>query len=403
MRRRSRRLEWLGPDLGRLLGAAALWGFAFSSFYLLPKFLIHELGAGPDDIGFVVGILGLATVACTPLTGRWIDRAPCRHAFVAGALVMGASALGFLAVGSVGALLGVLRVLQGASYALVVTAVGTLVSELVPAARLGQALGLSGASMLVMNAVAPALVEPLAAAAGWQPVFVLAAATALASAALATRVAEPARPARDRSLPAGLLAVLRRPLGCHYAIVIALAGAGFGAVMTFEPPYVLALGADNVRPFFVAYAAAAIGVRLTIGHLPDRLGRRRAALGSLAAYGAAILALAGMRPETAPLLGAVFGAAHGLFFPALNALVVAAVPRAERGRIVAIFTGAFSLGLWAGASLLGLVAARAGYPAVFVLAAGGVACAIAVLAASPALKAAAAAPAERRALLSPRP
>ena len=37
----------LTPDLCRCLAAASAWGFAFSSFYLLPKFLTQELGAGP--------------------------------------------------------------------------------------------------------------------------------------------------------------------------------------------------------------------------------------------------------------------------------------------------------------------------------------------------------------------
>jgi len=38
---------------------------------------------------------------------------------------------------------------------------------------------------------------------------------------------------------------------------------------------------------------------------------------------------------------------------------LSAVRREERGRIMAVFTGAFSLGTWAGATLLGLVAERA--------------------------------------------
>jgi MFS family permease len=368
------------------LAAAALWGFAFSSFYLLPKFLTRELAAGPDEVGFVVGVFGLATVAFTPFAGRCIDRFPRRYALVAGSVLMGLSALGFLAVHSVGALIGGLRVVQGVSYALVVTAVGTMVADLVPAARLSQALGMSGASMLIMNAIAPAIAEPLAVAAGWPATFLAAAAAALASASLAGGIGEPARPVRADGERDGLLAVLERPVARHYAIVTALAGSAFGAVMTFEPPYVLELGAERVGSFFVAYAAGAILVRLLFGHTPDRFGRHRVAVGALLLYALVVLAIAAMRPSNAPILGAVFGIAHGLFFPALNALAVTAVPVSERGRVMAIFTGSFSLGLWAGATVLGVVAARAGYPATFVAASLGAGTALIVLVRSHALR-----------------
>lgn len=381
--------RWLTPALVRLLGAAAAWGFALSSFYLLPKFLMQTLAAGPAEIGLVVGVFGIATVAFTPLAGSCVDRFPRRYAIVAGAALMGLSALGFLAVDAVGRTLLVLRVVQGASYALVVTAVGTLVADVAPHQHLGQALGLSGSSMLVMNALAPAIAEPLAAVAGWRAVFVLAAGAAVVAAVLAAGVDEAAAsPRATGGARGGLLALLCRRLALHYAIVIALAGAAFGAVFTFHQPYALALGRTQVGGFFVAYAVAAIAVRVGFGHVPDRVGLYRVALGSLVVYAAVVLAMAGMRPWALEPLGALFGLAHGAFYPAVNAIAVTAVRPHERGRMMAIFTGSFSLGVWIGTTLLGVVAARAGYAAVFVVAALGTLGAIAVLASSRQLRAA---------------
>ena len=37
--------HWFTADLARVLGAASVWGFAFSTFYLLPKYLAQVLGA----------------------------------------------------------------------------------------------------------------------------------------------------------------------------------------------------------------------------------------------------------------------------------------------------------------------------------------------------------------------
>ncbi|MCC6849996.1 MAG: MFS transporter [Deltaproteobacteria bacterium] len=379
--------DWFTADLARVLGAASVWGSAFSTFYLLPKFLAQELGAGPSEIGLAVGIFPIATVAATPFAGWVVDRFPRRYAMVAGAAVMALAAAGFLGVRRLGPFLDALRALQGLSYALVVTAVGTLVADVVPRARLNQALGLSGASMLVMNAVAPAAAEPLAAAAGWPAVFAAASIAAATATVLAAGVREPAW-ARAAGARGGLRALLAQPVARHYGLVVALSGAAFGAVFTFEPAHALALGRTRVGGFFIAYACAAIAVRVGLGSLPARLGSYRVARTALALYALVVLALAGVGAGGLEPLGALFGLAHGLFYPAINAIAVAAVRRHERGRMIAVFTGAFSAGLAGGSTLLGYVAVWGGYPAVFVVAACGAAVALVLLRVSPALSAA---------------
>lgn len=378
---------WLSADLVRVLGAASVWGFAFSTFYLLPKFLAQELHAGPSEIGVTVGVFSIATVVATPFAGWVVDRFPRRYAMVAGAVLMAVAAAGFLGVHALGLLLDGLRVVQGLSYALVVTAVGTLVADVVPRAKLNQALGLSGSSMLVMNAVAPAVAEPLAAAAGWPVVFALAAFAAAAAAVLAAGVREPSA-THAAVATGGMRALFAQRITRHYGIVIALSGAAFGAVFSFEPAVALALGRNRVGGFFVAYATAAIVVRVGFGGVPARLGSYRVARGALALYALVVLGLAFAGPYALEPLGALFGIAHGLFYPAINAIAVTAVRAHERGRMVAVFTGAFAAGLAAGSTLLGHLAAVGGYAWVFVVAAAGVVAALAILCASPPLRAA---------------
>ncbi len=362
--------SWLTRDVLRVIAASSTWGFAFSSFYLLPKFLMTELDAGPAEIGTVMGMAGVATVLFTVLTATRIDRSPRRYAVACGSLCMSVAAFGFTAVHSIGWLIDVLRVLQGASYAFALTAVGTLIAELVPPDRLSQAFGLSGASMLVMNAIAPAVAEPIATAFGWRAVFLLAGFSAFASAMLALAIREPSArlpPTATTGDRDGLLAVLRRPLARHYAAITFVMGVTFGTVFTFESPYLLELGATRVRSFFIAYAIAAVLVRVVFGHVPDRHGRHRVAAISLAVYGTAVLGMAVARAGAFPALGALFGVAHGLLYPSLNAIAVTATPPHERARILAIFTGAFSLGLWIGPTALGFLADRFGYPPVFAI------------------------------------
>jgi MFS family permease len=373
-------------ELLHVLAAASSWSFAFSCFGLLPSYLVRELHASPSEIGLVTGVFGCASFALTPLSGAWIDRYRHRRTMAAGSAVAFVSALAFLFVDSVGPAMLVLRVAQALSHALVTTAVGIAVAEIAPPARLSQAFGLGGASILVMNALAPAVAEPLAEAAGWSAVFVLSAAVALLAVLLARRLAEP--PALE--LVAGestvsMLAVLRRPVAIHYSIVVVLIGLGAGIVFTFQQPYALALGRERVRGFLVAWAAAAIVVRLFLGHLPDRLGRQRVAVAALLTYAVGAAAMAAIPGALMEVMGAVFGLAHGLCYPALNAIAVGAVPRRERGRLMAIFTGAFNLGV-AGTALLGPVAELTGYPALFLAAAASMFASASLLATSKELR-----------------
>ena len=57
-----------------------------------------------------------------------------------------------------------------------------------------------------------------------------------------------------------------------------------------------------------------------------------------------------------------------MLFPSINAIALAGVAPQERGRVMAVFTGAFNLGFGA-TWLLGEMAGHTGYPAAFVVAA----------------------------------
>jgi MFS family permease len=366
-RRREPPFAWITPELARVLAAAASWGFAHSVYFLLPAYLDAKLGVGPSAIGLVMGSFGLATFALVPWAGRMIDKHPHRETIRAGALIMAVASIGFLFVDSVGPSMIALRVLQSLSHALVFTAVGVAVAEVAPVERLSQAVGLAGASMLVMNAVAPALIEPAVARFGWDFAFLAAFVAAIAGAGFASRIHTRPRP-NDDGGDLRLRGVAKRRVVIHYALVVLATGVICGTVFTFEQPFALALGRERVAGFYIAFALAAFGVRLTIGRLPDRVGRRRTGVAMLALYSTAAASLAVCRPQDLEAVGFVFGFAHGLLFPSINGIALMAVPDGERGRVMAIFIGVFSLGVsttW----VLGPVARDFGYEIVFLIAA----------------------------------
>jgi len=367
------------PAFIRLLTAGGAYGFSFSSFHLMPKYLAVEFGASPSQIGWAAGVFGISSVLTSVVVGSCIDRVSRRRMFAVSAFLLAATSIGFACMQTMGPFTYALRILQGIAFTMQMAAFSTLVAELAPAERLGEAVGLAGGSMLVMNAIAPAIDEPLARVVGWPAAYLLAAVAALLSALLVLETGSARRVLRGGGR-GSLLAVLGRRATRAYSAVTFLTSIAFATMFTFLQPAALAAGYRDVGSFFIAYASAACAVRLLAGWLPDRYGRRRVAVAALAPYALVVAYVAAAGPTSLLAIGAVFGLAHGVFFPALNALAIEHTLLPERGRLMTVFAGTFNLGAWGGAAALGPIVESAGYSTVFAIGAVAAVCALVVLA-----------------------
>jgi MFS family permease len=359
------------PAFRALLLAQSCFGVAFSTFMILPKFLAVNLGAGPSQVGWIMAVASLANVVAvrpvSALAGRWGGA----RTLAFGCLLMAAGALGFVAVDSVGPFAFFCRALQGLGWAFMFSSSGQVVLALAPPGRLSQAIALHGSSNLLTNAIGPALAEPGIALVGPGPVFAGAAAVAVVGAWRCTRIHVPAlRPAEERLpviVPAGARPADGGPprLPRFLMFLGVMVGIGSGTMFTFHQPFALGLGAARISDFLVAYTIGAVGIRIAFGRLIDRVGARRVAFASFLLYGVVIASMMAMRPGTLALHGAVFGLAHGLFWPSFLALLLQTSHPAIRHRSLAWVNAAYNAGVVSVAGL-GLVAERAGYGLVFV-------------------------------------
>ncbi len=338
----------------------------FASYFLLPLH-VRALGGNEALIGMVMGTAGLASFCFLPVVALTIDRLGRRVFLIAGAAGMTLASAGFLVFDALGPTMFALRTLQGVSFAAAFTATTTLAAEFAPPARRARALGLFGLSTLLTHAIAPALGEEIVRRGGFHALF----AAALCCTILAVACAIPLRDPNARQRREATAA--ERRLGLEHwllAVTMTLAGAGFGAVITFIPTYVTSEGLGRVGVFFAAYTSTAILTRLVGAGVSDRLGRRRVIVPALLVLGVAIAWLSTVRslPELFAA-GTLFGAAQGISYPTLHAFLVDIVSEAQLGRSQALFNGAFNLGVTTSAFTFGLVAEYAGYRGMFLLAA----------------------------------
>lgn len=358
----------LTAEFALLLAATAAFGLSFSTYFLLPKYLAVELLADARTIGGVNAIAMLASVIAMPIIGVQVDLRGRKVFGVLGGLVFAIASSGYLWVEQVGPLLWVLRAFQGAAFTLYYVAVSTMATELAPPERLGQTIGLFGAVMISTNALGPVLAEWGAAAFGWQSVFLATAVIALGSAALTACLHERRR-THEHHETGSMLEVLRRPGLPRVLVAAALVGCTMGASYTFYQPWALSLGFKQVSGYLVGFAVCAMVVRVGLGGLADRHGRLNVAITALCLYVFVPFSLIWVDVLGLVVTGALLGLAHGVFFPALNAVALDCAAPPDRGKAMATYHGAFNTGFAGGSYLLGFVAEAAGYPAVFVISA----------------------------------
>jgi predicted MFS family arabinose efflux permease len=365
------------PPFVRLLAMQAAYGFSFSMFFLLPKYLA-SVGEPPARIGFVMAGFGVACILTIPFLraiGQTLGR---RGTLIAANLLLATAAALFGLADRPGLLAVPLRASEGVTWTLMFSTAIALTAELAPPDRLAQAIGLAGGASLIMNALAPAVGEPLADHYGYRSVFFVAALAAVGAAVLARRlpltrtsqsspVVDPKQGAHVSVAESEHPASRSAPVAIY--LVFGAAGLAFSSLFAFLAPFALGHGVHAVRAFFVGYTSAAITVRVFGGRLSDRLGHRAVATSSLLLYGGAVASAGILAPYHLGLLGLAFGTAHGAAYPALMALLVQGTPPSRRPRVLGVANGAMSLGISAVAPA-GVLAARLGYPALFALVGG---------------------------------
>ncbi len=358
--------HWVTRDVVLVLIAQMVFGFGWSLYLLTPKFMATALHAGPELIGQAGAVGGAAGLLTAPFAARGLDRFGRKLFFRAGAALVVLLSLGFLQVRAMGPLVYVLQGCVSAAFVLAFNAAAALLADRAPPARIGQAIGWLGGANVLMNAVATMVAEPLATRYGWHVVFELGVLAGTLAFALSFALRAPPLP-RAPAAPEPRAPGRVHPHAELAAILVSttFVGAVFAAMFVFVQPYALSLGAREVRDFFLGFTASAVAGRVLLGGLGDRFGHRTVSIWMAVGYALSALLTMQLDPDRLLLYGLAFGAAHGLLYPTMNALVLEVVSAHRRGFGMTMYSAAFNVGT-AGSSLgWGWLAKHHGYGSVY--------------------------------------
>lgn len=335
---------------------------------LYPPLLRQRTGASPAMVGVFIGAYTALAVLTRPVVGRELAHRSRKLFMAAGGAITVAATAGYWAGESLIALMAI-RVLHGTAVACFYTGASTMVADLAPAERRGEALSLFSMFLYLGLAVGPAIGLALHRAAGFGAMFAVSIGFAIACGATAMAIREP----RVHSPEAR--EIERHPLIHRAALlpgaVLAFAAVGYAAGLNFTADFADEAGIAGAGWYFPALALSVIATRLFAGRLSDRFGRVRVAAPGLALFACAMALQASSR-SLAPLLAsaAMFGAGFGMFFPTMMAWTTDRVSARERGSAMATFTASFDVGFGGGSPILGAIHGAAGYPVMYVVAAG---------------------------------
>ncbi len=304
---------------------------------------IGSIGGDPADIGAIMGSFGLAGMVVTPAIGPLIERFGTRVLLVGGAMCTAAASVGLLAVDDLSFIIYTARVVQGLGFAVFTNTALALLAELLPPGRRAQGIGALAASGTIALALGLPIAEWLAKTTGsYKPAFAFAAGLAVCAAATARSV--PARLKDSESRERGARVTGLDASSCQALLLTLVHGTGFGALLTFVPPYA-AENSQTFAPFFVAHSAVLLATR-TIGRrvIARAVDRRVLAGLFLVSAAAAVTLTLGRRTLALLAAGFLFGFSHGLLYPVLSVAVLDAFHRLGRPRAITAFSSAFALG-----------------------------------------------------------
>ena len=341
-------------------------GFA-STLPLVAQYVSTELGRGDLEIGIAVGVFSFSAVAVRPFIGRLGDERGRRFLILGGcsatAVVLAAHALA-----DTYEVLLLARILMGAVQGGFFVGTVTLVNDLAPEHRRGEAASYFSIAIYGGMAFGPLVGERVMERFNFDIAFLAAAASmgiaALISWFLPPSIPPPA-PAGSRPEMTGRFMLdepARKPPRIYPAavwpgVILAMGIVTFPAMQGFMPKVMEENDLGEFGSVFLVYGVLVLVFRVAGRKLPDQLGTGPTAAIALVGASLGMLSMAVFVSRPGFYFGAVVLAVGGSFlYPALMIAAVEGVPANERARAMGTFTMFFELSGGVGAPILGLIA-----------------------------------------------
>jgi MFS family permease len=349
----------------------------YFGFYLLmpvlPFYLTEIFQTDHAIVGLILSVYTVAALTIRPFSGYLLDTLARKPLYIVAYFTFTAIFAGYLIAGSL-ALFTVLRVMHGLSFGTVSVSGNTIVIDITPSSRRGEALGYYGLANNIAMAVGPMTGLFLHDYYHFSVIFTTSLLSCSVGFVLALLIKTPRKPPlKKEPISLDRFILLR---GLPVGIVLLLLSIPYGMTTTYIAVYGKSLGIHGgVGLFFTLMAIGMAISRLFSGRQVDK-GKitQVITLGLyLVTVSYFVLSACSLIPKmheeilkytffgTALFLGIGFG----IMFPAFNTMFVNLAPNNQRGTATSTYLTSWDVGIGLGLTLGGYIAQIANFQTAF--------------------------------------
>ena len=341
--------------------------FIFTSFYCLlptlPLFITDILAGDTSGVGYIFGIFALAAVFARPIAGYLLDILGRKSILRISLFFLTLTVLAYNEVTSL-LLLFLLRAVHGVFWGFATTASGTVVTDLVPAARRGEGIGYYGLSNTLAMAAGPLLGLEIVRTFGFSVLFV----TSFVFSALGFLCVWGIKHQVADTLEKGKPIILFESKVLSSAAITFFIAILYGSIISFVVLFGKEIGVENAGGYFLAYACTLILSRPYAGKILDQQGPKKIMLIGFITLTLSFLLLFAAQGYLLFMLSAVFfGIGFGIVQPTALTMAINKVDVASRGVANGTILTAFDLGVGSGSILLGMLSKPLGLPTMYLV------------------------------------
>lgn len=368
-------------------GSTQIWTKRFISLFLvnimvffvfyglvttLPLYAIGVLHQTDKEAGLLISSFLVSAIIVRPFSGKLLDVFGKKKLLVLSMVGYFICTVLYLVIDPFGLLLG-LRFVQGIFFSIITTAVSSLAADIVPKSRKGAGLGYFAMSTNLAVVIGPFVGLLLIQYSSFDVLFIVMSICVLVGGFLAASIhtdglPKPSNPGKLTFTFSDLLERQALPI----AVIASLVAFAYASVLSFLSVYAQQKELIEVASFFYAvFAASMLITRPYTGKLYDTKGAQYVIIPGVITFAIGLVMLAFVSGPVWFLGAAIFiGFGYGAVTTSLLALAMQSTAHNRSGYATATYFTMFDLGIALGSYVLGIVAVKAGYTAVYLTGAG---------------------------------
>ncbi|RJE89729.1 MFS transporter [Paenibacillus sp. 1011MAR3C5] len=342
-----------------------------------PAYVQNDLHAGNVAVSLVTSVFALTAIAARFMTAALMKRMSKDYLLMAGLLLAAVTTLLYPVAHTVGSLL-IMRIGYGVGFGMASTILPTLVSQLIPARRMGEGIGYFGLSTSLAMSIGPMIGMNMMSGFGFGTLASVGTAVVLLilPILIVSRIVRIKGNARPISMTAAAVSRAADETGFNHklwlpALLNVMLSITYSGLLSFIVLFGEFAGLKQVGMFFLFNAITIVIIRPISGRLFDRNGPAAVLIPAGLSVAASMLLLSYTHTMSMLIAAALlYGLGFGAIQPTLQAWMLRTSSKEQYGAANSMFYNSTDFGVAVGALLLGAIASMTDYASMYRYSAG---------------------------------